>query len=180
MSNTVTPAVSTLLETAIIQEGLKSEWCESKMNRMEAAKAMATAAAAVAAKKSDAPADAKAAPAGLPKILTKGAGITLGQSNNGTTASASPQSSSAASKLDPTRFEEGDGIEICPLSIATCEEIAERIVASGGASLIIDYGENWTPEDSLRGFKKHGQVSVLSEVSSGAAFASIASNICLC
>jgi SAM-dependent MidA family methyltransferase len=62
-------------------------------------------------------------------------------------------------------FEEGDGLEMSPLSIAICEDIAKRVVRSGGAALLVDYGEDFTQEDSLRGFRRHGQVSILSEVS---------------
>ncbi len=64
-----------------------------------------------------------------------------------------------------TTFEEGDGLEMSPLSIAICEDIAKRVVRSGGAALLVDYGEDFTQEDSLRGFRRHGQVSILSEVS---------------
>lgn len=58
---------------------------------------------------------------------------------------------------------EGDGIEICPLALATSEDIAKRVCQSGGAGLFIDYGENFTQSDSLRAFKKHNQVNFLSE-----------------
>lgn len=150
MSPNTTPAVGTLLTTGVIPEGLKSELCEAKLNRVAALKAVAEAVAKSGT-------DTVASKPVLPKVLTKGAGITLGQTQSAPIAAATEP-------LDPSQFLEGDGIEICPLSIATCEEVATRIVTSGGASLMIDYGENHTPEDSLRGFKKHGQVSVLSEV----------------
>jgi NADH dehydrogenase [ubiquinone] 1 alpha subcomplex assembly factor 7 len=58
---------------------------------------------------------------------------------------------------------EGDGIEICPLALATSEDIAKRVCQSGGAALFIDYGENFTQSDSVRAFKKHNQVNFLSE-----------------
>lgn len=58
----------------------------------------------------------------------------------------------------------GDGIEVCPLAYATCEDIAGRVVKAGGAALLFDYGEDFAQEDSLRAFKKHQQVSVLSQV----------------
>lgn len=60
---------------------------------------------------------------------------------------------------------EGDGLEICPLAISTVEGISQRVVATGGAALIIDYGEDFTQEDTLRGFYKHTQKDILSEVS---------------
>ena len=52
----------------------------------------------------------------------------------------------------------GDEIEISPLCLATIEDISLRIMKSGGAALIIDYGEMFTQGDSLRGFKRHEQV----------------------
>lgn len=55
----------------------------------------------------------------------------------------------------------GDEIEICPLALATCEDIAIRVNKFGGAALIIDYGVNFTQGDSLRAFKRHQQVCVL-------------------
>lgn len=60
-------------------------------------------------------------------------------------------------------LKEGDGVEVCPLALATMEDITSRILKCSGASLIIDYGENFTQADSLRGFKKHTQVDFLSE-----------------
>jgi len=59
---------------------------------------------------------------------------------------------------------EGDGLEICPLAISTVEGIAQRVVSTGGAALFIDYGEDFTQEDTLRGFYKHTQKDVLSEL----------------
>ncbi len=76
-------------------------------------------------------------------------------------------------------FQEGDGLEISPLVIHTCEELARRVLQSGGAALLVDYGEDFTQEDSLRAFKKHGQVSVLSEVSSLVRSADMC-DVCLC
>jgi NADH dehydrogenase [ubiquinone] 1 alpha subcomplex assembly factor 7 len=58
---------------------------------------------------------------------------------------------------------EGDGIEISPLALATCEDIAMRLRKSNGAALLIDYGENFAQMDSIRGFKDHKQVHYLSE-----------------
>jgi NADH dehydrogenase [ubiquinone] 1 alpha subcomplex assembly factor 7 len=58
----------------------------------------------------------------------------------------------------------GDGIEISPLALSTCEDVATRVVKCGGAALFIDYGEDHTQEDTLRAFHKHKQVHVLSQV----------------
>ena len=65
-------------------------------------------------------------------------------------------SSSAPSKEDLC-------IEVSPLTLATCESMAEMLTKTRGAALMIDYGEDRTQADTLRGFKKHKQVSVLSE-----------------
>ena len=67
-----------------------------------------------------------------------------------------PSSAGAALKV-------GDEIEICPLALATVEDIAKQLVTCGGAGLVIDYGEVFTQGDSLRGFKNHQQVSIYSE-----------------
>lgn len=84
---------------------------------------------------------------------------------------AAPEELKPLSETDvspPTRVQGtpkvGDGIEVCPLAFATCEDIASRVVKAGGAALLFDYGEDFAQEDSLRAFKKHQQVSVLSQV----------------
>lgn len=63
----------------------------------------------------------------------------------------------------PEGLHENDGIEISPLALATCEDIAKRICKTRGAALLIDYGENFTQADSLRAFKKHTIMNILSE-----------------
>lgn len=60
-------------------------------------------------------------------------------------------------------FKDGDGIEVSPVALATCEEIAAMVCRSGGAAVIIDYGSNATSSDSLRGFQEHQTTSVLSK-----------------
>lgn len=57
----------------------------------------------------------------------------------------------------------GDNIEISPGSIALVQDMAKRISYSGGAALIVDYGNDHPSELSLRGIKKHEFVSVLRE-----------------
>lgn len=128
----MTPAIH-LLKSSVIPDALKSTKCEAKLKRVSVSE---------------------------PKIITKGAGIVLGQNSNSDTSDNSNKTSS----INENGFVEGDSIEICPLSIAACEEIADRIVRSGGASLLIDYGEDYMLSDSIRGFKKHTQVDILSEV----------------
>jgi len=63
---------------------------------------------------------------------------------------------------EAVKHAEGEAMEISPLALATCEAIGARICRSGGAALLIDYGENYTQGDSLRGFRKHQLVSPLS------------------
>lgn len=58
---------------------------------------------------------------------------------------------------------EGDSLEISPLALATCEDIAIRVMKSGGAALLIDYGENYAQGDSIRAFYKHQQYNFLSK-----------------
>jgi len=60
----------------------------------------------------------------------------------------------------------GDGLEISPLTLAVCEDIGRALSRSsaGGAALLVDYGEDFTQEDSLRAFKNHQQVHILSQV----------------
>jgi hypothetical protein len=58
----------------------------------------------------------------------------------------------------------GDSVEMSPLAIGTCEDIALRIIRCGGAALLVDYGENITQQDSLRAYRKHEQVNILSQV----------------
>lgn len=59
----------------------------------------------------------------------------------------------------------GDGLEIAPLALATVEDIAKRLLRAPAHSvaLLIDYGEDFTQEDSLRAFLNHQQVHVLSQ-----------------
>lgn len=64
----------------------------------------------------------------------------------------------------PESLKPGDSLEISPLALSTCEDIATRVLNVGGASLLIDYGEDFTQGDTLRAFKKHNQINVLSEV----------------
>jgi NADH dehydrogenase [ubiquinone] 1 alpha subcomplex assembly factor 7 len=65
--------------------------------------------------------------------------------------------------MGASTHQDGEGIEVAPLALATCENIANRLCKNGGAALLVDYGENFTPSDTLRGFKQHKQVSALSK-----------------
>jgi NADH dehydrogenase [ubiquinone] 1 alpha subcomplex assembly factor 7 len=60
----------------------------------------------------------------------------------------------------------GDGIEVSPLALSSVEDMAKRLhkhSAPHSKVLLIDYGENFTQEDSLRAFWKHKQVHALSQ-----------------
>jgi SAM-dependent MidA family methyltransferase len=47
------------------------------------------------------------------------------------------------------KIKNGEGIEVSPLSLATCEDIGKRIAKHGGAALIVDYGEGFAQVWSL-------------------------------
>lgn len=51
-------------------------------------------------------------------------------------------------------------IEVSPLALATCEDIATRILRNKGVALFIDYGNNGASNDSVRSFHQHNQVSI--------------------
>lgn len=70
----------------------------------------------------------------------------------------------------PLELKPGDGFEISPLAISQCEDIAARVKACSGAALLIDYGEDHVQEDTIRGFKKHKSVHILSEVNQSRVF----------
>jgi NADH dehydrogenase [ubiquinone] 1 alpha subcomplex assembly factor 7 len=76
-----------------------------------------------------------------------------------------PQSSYAFLKsiVDKADVKSGDGIETSPLALSVVQQIASTVCHSGGAALIIDYGEDSHQADTLRGFRKHRVVDVLSE-----------------
>ncbi len=55
-------------------------------------------------------------------------------------------------------------LEVCPGAIGVVESISRKLSQSpGGAALFIDYGENYSQGDTLRGFRKHTQQHFLSE-----------------
>lgn len=55
-----------------------------------------------------------------------------------------------------------ENIEVCPRALAMAEELANRASTTGGASLIIDYGEDHPSDSSLRAIRKHRLVHPLS------------------
>lgn len=60
-------------------------------------------------------------------------------------------------------FKIGDRIEISPDSMEISKQIANHIKSNGGASLIIDYGQDFIQGNTLRAIKHHEFVHPLSE-----------------
>ena len=59
---------------------------------------------------------------------------------------------------------EGSIVEACPAGIALAADIARRVVAHGGAALIIDYGhEGGAVGESLQAVRRHGKHDPLDE-----------------
>lgn len=56
-----------------------------------------------------------------------------------------------------------DNLEVSPSALAIVDDVARRIAVSRGAALFVDYGKDTCLGDSLRAFKRHRQVSALSE-----------------
>jgi NADH dehydrogenase [ubiquinone] 1 alpha subcomplex assembly factor 7 len=54
-------------------------------------------------------------------------------------------------------------VEIAPLAMNCCAMVARALRVTRGAALFVDYGEDRTTNDSLRGFRRHTQVNALSE-----------------
>ena len=54
-------------------------------------------------------------------------------------------------------------IEVSPVGMAVCEDIAKRIASDDGAALIVDYGHRFSMESSVRGIKGHDFVSIFQE-----------------
>lgn len=57
---------------------------------------------------------------------------------------------------------DGDVLEVCPEGLSFVQDVSSRIHQCGGACLIIDYGSGRGTGDSVRAFKRHKQVPVLS------------------
>lgn len=70
----------------------------------------------------------------------------------------SPGSTPASSILSPAASiacAGRDAIEFSPQSAAVAASLAERVMTTGGAALIVDYGNPWAAADSLRGIRDH-------------------------
>lgn len=53
-----------------------------------------------------------------------------------------------------------DALEVCPQGMALAEALARRVAASGGAALLIDYGQDGPYAGSLQAIKGHAQVGL--------------------
>jgi SAM-dependent MidA family methyltransferase len=144
LSPSQTPAVKSLLT---------SKGVASKVGASVITDATATAAAAAAAAAATAATDPASVVESTPATTSTVAANTADTTNSIAKATTGP----VAPKV-------GDGIEISPMALSTCEDVATRVVKCGGAALFIDYGEDHTQEDTLRAFHKHKQVHVLSQV----------------
>lgn len=73
--------------------------------------------------------------------------------------------SSYLNDADPALFQREDHktIEVSPSALATVDDVARRVAKTTGAALFIDYGKNTCLGDTLRAFKRHVQVHVLSQ-----------------
>lgn len=76
-------------------------------------------------------------------------------------APAPTPASAAFSSLLPTGSGgEGEGVreggerqeeaEVCPEGLLLAKEVGRRVVGSGGAALVVDYGEETMPQHTLR------------------------------
>ncbi|CAM9399153.1 unnamed protein product, partial [Ectocarpus fasciculatus] len=56
-------------------------------------------------------------------------------------------------------------IELCPGGLAAVQAVSRKLASDKctGAALFIDYGENYTQADTLRGYRKHVQKNFLSD-----------------
>lgn len=81
-------------------------------------------------------------------------------------AGDNPASAPMAAGLSlPENAEEGDIGEFQPAALAFVGELAQRLVASGSATLLIDYGGNIRAgQSTLRGIRGHALVDPLGEV----------------
>ena len=56
----------------------------------------------------------------------------------------------AGTRVTVTAGPGADAVEVSPQSAAAAADLAQRVAASGGAALIIDYGNDAPAADSLR------------------------------
>ncbi|CAM9855624.1 unnamed protein product [Scytosiphon promiscuus] len=103
------------------------------------------------------PQDAKMVIGGLGGEGRGGKGASSSDRRRGGSSSSSPK------KKGPLGETVGDRLEVSGESILLVEEVAQRIAQDRGGALFVDYGEAHALEDSLRCFKGHKEVPVLSD-----------------
>ena len=59
----------------------------------------------------------------------------------------------ATAFIDPEQDEDMDGVEISPKASSIISAMSQRIDEFGGAALIGDYGNDYAPRDTFRGFR---------------------------
>ena len=91
-----------------------------------------------------------------------GSGSGSGVSGNAT-ATTTSNGKHAVEAEGSEEDEEDVEIEIAPMVVGVCEHISKLVKAQGGAAVFIDYGENYTQADTLRGYKDHKQLNILSQ-----------------
>jgi NADH dehydrogenase [ubiquinone] 1 alpha subcomplex assembly factor 7 len=94
-----------------------------------------------------------------PSILFSSPPSRKGSQQSATSSTASESGTTAGMNAPAV----GEGIEISPLALATMEDISRRLLRQRGYALLIDYGEDFTQQDSLRAFKLHQQIHLLSQ-----------------
>ncbi|RMD88465.1 MAG: class I SAM-dependent methyltransferase, partial [Alphaproteobacteria bacterium] len=76
-----------------------------------------------------------------------------------TTRAAGPDVALIAPELDAVT--DGAIVEVCPEGVSLMANLARRIVAHGGAALVIDYGySRHAPGDSLQAVRRHQPVDI--------------------
>ena len=96
-------------------------------------------------------------------VLSPGATPATKALLQGAEIGANIHDNSNSSSNSSRKHQEGESLEVSPLALATCEQVAMKICRTGGAGLFVDYGENYAQPDTLRGFKRHKQVNSMSE-----------------
>jgi NADH dehydrogenase [ubiquinone] 1 alpha subcomplex assembly factor 7 len=91
--------------------------------------------------------------------------VTLDDSGAGfRLALAQPGPAFALAAPLPPVAAEGAVIEVCPAGVAVADAIARRVVAHGGAALLIDYGHDGeTRGESLQAVRRHDRHDILVE-----------------
>ena len=97
-------------------------------------------------------------------VSTSNANPTIATNANEHTSSIDNDSIITNNNDDHHQQQSEIGIEVSPMAMGICESVSKFIAQYGGAALFIDYGENRTQGDSLRGYQKHKQVNFLSQL----------------